>query len=148
MRDSKQEIPGLDLKGIFTLFCRGSIVNDGSDGMGIGLIVVKRTLGLHYGHIEVHSAEDKRKTFTLSMPIEKIDLEKSAKAGFRCFQPSGLRRKITQCAAFLAAAHNTYVVLALIQQVEVYECSGSNRQTNYHISSGARARLPAAIQKE
>jgi PAS domain S-box-containing protein len=61
-------IPEDDVAQLFTAFHRGSNVGTTS-GTGLGLVIVKRCVGLHSGHIEVASVVGKGTTFTVTLPL-------------------------------------------------------------------------------
>lgn len=60
---------------LFAMFSRGSSNPDQSDGLGVGLAVVQRIVELHNGRIAVESSTATGTTFTISLPLEKIELK-------------------------------------------------------------------------
>ncbi|NLF24747.1 MAG: response regulator [Deltaproteobacteria bacterium] len=69
-------IPQMDQRDVFSMFRRGSNVNSNSEGVGIGLAVVKRIIELHFGHIQVSSEVGRGTTFTITLPMERIYLDR------------------------------------------------------------------------
>jgi signal transduction histidine kinase len=76
VEDNGRGIPKQDLRDIFSMFRRGSNVDQGCEGIGVGLAVVKRVIELHFGQIEVSSEVGRGTAFTISLPMDKIELEK------------------------------------------------------------------------
>ena len=63
-------IPAGDLDRVFERYHRGSNVS-GIVGTGVGLYLVKRTIDLHRGWIEVKSKEGEGSRFTVRLPIRR-----------------------------------------------------------------------------
>ena len=69
-------IPQMEQRDIFSMFRRGSNVENASEGVGIGLAVVKRVIELHFGRVEVSSELGQGTCFTISLPMQRIDLDR------------------------------------------------------------------------
>lgn len=76
VQDNGPGIDEKDLKDIFRFFSRGTAGKKDSEGLGVGLTVVQRIMELHFGTISVTSEEGSGTTFTLTLPVEKIDFIK------------------------------------------------------------------------
>ncbi len=67
--------PGIDRKDIQTIFDNFTQIDGGadrlSDGMGIGLRLVKHYIGLHRGRVWIKSEKDRGSTFFFSLPKKK-----------------------------------------------------------------------------
>lgn len=74
VQDNGSGIPPEELEGIFSMFGRGSRVKAGTEGLGVGLSVVKRIAELHYGEVSVESVVGQGSTFVMTLPLEKISL--------------------------------------------------------------------------
>jgi signal transduction histidine kinase len=61
-------IPGEDLRRMFTAFHRGRNVGQ-LPGSGLGLVIVKRCVDLHQGHVRVESVEGTGTTVTVRLPL-------------------------------------------------------------------------------
>lgn len=73
VQDNGPGIRSDELEQIFSLFGRGRAANEGKDGLGIGLSVVKRIVELHYGTIHAQSMLGQGTKFILRLPLEKIE---------------------------------------------------------------------------
>jgi len=68
-RDSRELGLWVDLEArLFQAFHRGGNVRQ-IPGTGLGLVIVKRCVELHDGHIQYHSAEGRGTTFTVTLPL-------------------------------------------------------------------------------
>lgn len=68
IRDEGIGIPEEDLPCLFEAFRRGSNVGQ-APGTGLGLVIVKQSVGLHGGRIEVASRQGEGTTFTVTIPL-------------------------------------------------------------------------------
>ena len=68
VKDSGIGIPLADQKQLFTAFHRGRNATH-LPGSGLGLVIVKRCVELHGGHITCESTEGMGTTFTVSLPL-------------------------------------------------------------------------------
>jgi signal transduction histidine kinase len=67
-------IPAAALPQLFRRFYRAPNADSQHiSGMGIGLYVVKEIVELHGGTVEVASQESQGSTFTISLPLLKVD---------------------------------------------------------------------------
>ena len=64
-------IPAAEQAQIFTRFFRAS-TSVGRPGTGIGLHLVHHFVGLHGGHVDLHSVEGEGTTFTVSLPLATV----------------------------------------------------------------------------
>lgn len=71
VRDEGIGIPEQDLPVLFEAFRRGSNVGQ-TPGTGLGLVIVKRSVELHHGTIEVDTREGGGTTFTVTIPISPV----------------------------------------------------------------------------
>lgn len=71
--DNGPGIPKDEQAAIFSFFTRGSNASVKSDGLGIGLAVVKRIIELHYGDVRVESTIGVGTTFVCSLPLKQIE---------------------------------------------------------------------------
>lgn len=67
VRDRGIGIPEADLPGLFEAFRRGSNVGQ-TPGTGLGLVIVKQSVELHGGSIDVRSRSGGGTTFTITIP--------------------------------------------------------------------------------
>lgn len=68
--------PGIapdDRESIFAMFQRGPGEVGTSDGLGVGLSVVRRIVELHYGEIKVESTPGEGTRFIITLPAEKME---------------------------------------------------------------------------
>ena len=72
-------IPANDLEHLFERYHRGSNVS-GIVGTGVGLYLVKTTVELHHGTVEVQSREGEGSRFTVRLPRAALALAKSPSA--------------------------------------------------------------------
>jgi signal transduction histidine kinase len=68
IRDQGIGIPEADREWLFNAFQRGHNVDD-RPGTGLGLVIAKRCVDLHGGHINVESKVGKGTTVTVRLPI-------------------------------------------------------------------------------
>lgn len=68
VRDRGIGIPDSDVRQMFQAFHRGRNVGD-TPGSGLGLMIVKRCVELHQGHVYFETHEDAGTTFTVSLPV-------------------------------------------------------------------------------
>lgn len=66
--DRGRGIPVADRARLFQSFQRGSNVSD-TPGTGLGLLIVKKCVEIHRGHITLDSIEGRGTTFTVSLPL-------------------------------------------------------------------------------
>lgn len=71
--DNGPGIPKEEQAAIFSFFTRGTNATVKSDGLGIGLAVVKRIIELHYGDVRVESTIGVGTTFVCSLPLRQIE---------------------------------------------------------------------------
>ncbi len=76
IHDSGPGIKQKDLKHIFQPFYRSKSHDTYISGAGLGLALANRIIKLHKGTIEVHSAEGEGTTFTITLPLDKLDKDK------------------------------------------------------------------------
>jgi two-component system phosphate regulon sensor histidine kinase PhoR len=70
--DRGMGIPPEDLPRLFTKFYRSRLAKDsGIRGTGLGLVLVKETVDLHEGSIEVDSKVGVGTRFTVTLPLER-----------------------------------------------------------------------------
>ncbi len=74
VKDNGPGIPESDLKNIFTMFTRSASNATGKEGLGIGLAVVQRIVGLHYGDVSVVSKIGEGTKFLISLPMEESEV--------------------------------------------------------------------------
>ncbi|MDC0358798.1 ATP-binding protein [Oligoflexia bacterium] len=74
IEDNGAGIKAEDLEDIFSMFVRGTTAGKFGTGTGVGLAVVKRIIDLHHGEIQVESKVGQGTTFTLSLPLQRLDL--------------------------------------------------------------------------
>ena len=68
IRDQGIGIPEEDLPGLFEAFRRGSNVGQ-TPGTGLGLVIVKQSVELHQGDIQVDTEQGTGTTFTVTIPL-------------------------------------------------------------------------------
>ena len=68
VRDQGIGIPEADMPGLFEAFRRGSNVGQ-TPGTGLGLVIVKQSVELHRGRIDVASHPGAGTTFTVHIPL-------------------------------------------------------------------------------
>ncbi|MBK1882038.1 PAS domain S-box protein [Luteolibacter pohnpeiensis] len=68
IRDHGIGIPDVDLPSLFEAFRRGSNVGQ-TPGTGLGLVIVKQSVELHQGQIEVETRQSSGTTFTVTIPL-------------------------------------------------------------------------------
>lgn len=73
IEDNGDGIPEDEMKGVFTMFRRGTTAPP-SDGLGVGLAVVQRIVELHLGRIDVRSNVGTGTRFEFSLPVAKVEL--------------------------------------------------------------------------
>lgn len=74
VQDNGPGIAAEDLRDVFSMFNRGACVNGDKEGIGLGLAVVQRIAELHFGKITVDSKPETGATFTITLPLEKVEL--------------------------------------------------------------------------
>ncbi|MEO1012902.1 MAG: ATP-binding protein [Bacteroidota bacterium] len=76
VKDTGKGISGPEMDKIFDRFYQSdTFVNGTKTGTGIGLALVKELTELHHGNITVDSKVSKGTTFTLTLPINKVQFE-------------------------------------------------------------------------
>ena len=75
VEDNGPGIQEVDLDELFSMFHRGKGVSAQKEGSGVGLAVVDRIVGLHFGEIKVQSKPGEGTRFVLYLPTEAIALE-------------------------------------------------------------------------
>jgi PAS domain S-box-containing protein len=68
VRDQGIGIPERDLPDLFEAFRRGSNVGQ-TPGTGLGLVIVKQSVELHQGHIDIESRQGQGTVFTVTIPL-------------------------------------------------------------------------------
>lgn len=74
VKDNGIGIPVTDQKQLFTAFYRGRNATH-LPGSGLGLVIVKRCVELHGGHVACESTEGKGTTFTVRLPLFEAGAE-------------------------------------------------------------------------
>ena len=70
VKDHGIGIPEEDLPALFEAFRRGSNVGQ-TPGTGLGLVIVKQSVELHRGRIDVETRQESGTTFTVTIPLSK-----------------------------------------------------------------------------
>jgi signal transduction histidine kinase len=78
VKDNGDGIDPADLREVFSIFRRGGHQPMNSDGLGVGLAVVRRIIELHYGKIRVESTVQEGTTFFVTLPSERISFGESS----------------------------------------------------------------------
>jgi signal transduction histidine kinase len=78
VQDKGMGIPEKDQKMLYEPFLRGSNVS-GVPGTGLGLTIVKKSIELMGGTIDLISEEGTGTTFTVKLPIDQADREESSR---------------------------------------------------------------------
>ncbi len=75
VEDNGPGIAGADLGDLFSMFRRGKGVSAEKEGSGLGLAVVDRIVGLHFGEVKVDTQAGEGTRFVLYLPTEAIALD-------------------------------------------------------------------------
>jgi PAS domain S-box-containing protein len=78
VRDQGIGIPEADQQWLFKAFHRGSNAAY-LPGTGLGLVIVKRSVELHNGKIQVESVVDQGTQFTVTLPLFEVENEKNTR---------------------------------------------------------------------
>jgi len=93
--DNGPGIPPNELRAIFQSFYR-SRAAAGTEGVGLGLSIVKEITNLHGGHLDVHSRFGRGSTFSVLLPKEQRQAVAESALAHRNHDPAMLQRLSSQ----------------------------------------------------
>jgi signal transduction histidine kinase/DNA-binding response OmpR family regulator len=94
IRDTGKGIPEKDLPNLFKPFYQASNNDRAAQGVGLGLYISKRIIGLLGGNLHVRSSAGSGSTFWFDLPAQEISLPQIEARGGRISGYEGTRRKL------------------------------------------------------
>jgi CheY-like chemotaxis protein len=94
IRDTGKGIPEKDLPNLFKPFYQASNNDRASQGVGLGLYISKRIIGLLGGTLQVRSAIGSGSTFWFDLPVHEVSIPQTEACAGRICGYEGARRKL------------------------------------------------------
>ena len=94
VRDTGKGIPEKDLPNLFKPFYQASNNDRASQGVGLGLYISKRIIGLLGGELHVSSSLGSGSTFWFDLPVQEVSIPQTETRSGRISGYEGARRKL------------------------------------------------------